>query len=187
MDVIEPPVQPPFQQPPNPAHVDEAPRTGAPAAAAAAQNRPGQLTSGWKSVFIGGWVAVMAGFGAIAQGGRIAGISPWWLGPESDPKIFYIIAVPFLAPVVVISLAAMGNRFSCFVGILAAIGTAAISLGDLRWPGLAIGEATIGVAALAISAACLAGRYRRPPSQPAEPHAQPAEPQAAEPQAAGAD
>jgi hypothetical protein len=150
MDVIEPPVHEhhPAEQPP--------------VAVRPAQNKPGQLTHGWKSVFIGGWVAVMAGFGAIAQGGRIGGISPWWLGPESEPKPFFVIALPFLAPVIVISLAWIGSRFCCYVGIVAALATAAVGLGDLRWPGLAIAEAVIGAAALAISCACLGGRFRRP-------------------------
>src|SRR5687767_4938841 len=67
---VAPPPPPPPPQPPSPQETWTPPPL-----------KPGQLAPSWRLVFIGGWVGVIAGFGAIWQAGRIAGIAPWWLGP----------------------------------------------------------------------------------------------------------
>lgn len=125
--------------------------------------KPGQFTPRWKTVFVGGWVAVVAAFGAVWYACRVAGIAPWWLGPETDLRPLLLRFLPFAAPAVVIVVATLGSRFSVYVGIVGAVATGAIALGDLdRYPGLAAGEATIAAAALLISVAGFGGRMRRP-------------------------
>lgn len=120
--------------------------------------RPGQLTPGWKVTFVAGWVGVMAAFGAVAQAGRIAGISPWWLGPETDPRFFLIIGLPFVGPVIAILAAIRGLRSTCYIGIAASVGSMAIAWGDREYSKLALVELVIGLAGLLVSVACLGGR-----------------------------
>ncbi|MEO7397816.1 MAG: hypothetical protein ABIW84_04560, partial [Ilumatobacteraceae bacterium] len=82
---------------------------------------PGQLAPGWKKLFIAGWVGVIAGFGCMWQAARVAGLAPWWLGPETDPRAFVLIALPFVAPVAAVSFAAAQSRFAVFVGVAAGL------------------------------------------------------------------
>lgn len=124
--------------------------------------RPGQLAPGWHSLFIAGWVGVLVGFGCIWQAGRVAGIAPWWLGPETNPRFIGLIILPFIAPLVSIAAALTRSKFAVHIGIVAGLGATAIALGDLHFPGLAIVEAIIGIAGLLISLACLGGRMRDP-------------------------
>jgi len=126
--------------------------------------RPGQLSPGWRLTFIAGWVGVLAGFGAIWQAGRIAGIAPWWLGPETDLKPLFVIALPFVAPLIAVVAGFVGSRWACLVGIGAAVITAAFALGDLHFPGLATVDAMIGICGLMVSVACLGGRMRPLPA-----------------------
>lgn len=114
-------------------------------------------------IFIAGWVGVLAGFGAIWQAGRIAGIAPWWLGPETNPRFVLVIAVPFVAPLITVVAGVMGRTWACYVGIAAGVVSAAMALGDLHYPGLAVVDAIIGFCGLLISIACLGGRMRPAP------------------------
>lgn len=146
MDTLEPPARP------------------APAGPAApAPLQPGQLSPGWRMTFIAGWVGVLAGFGALWQAGRIAGIAPWWLGPETDPRFVLVIAAPFIAPLVALVAGVTGRRSACYIGIAAGLISASIALGDLHFPGLAIVDAIIGLCGISISVACLGGRMRAAP------------------------
>ncbi len=114
-------------------------------------------------VFIAGWIGVLAGFGALWQAGRIAGIAPWWLGPETNLRAFPVIALPFIAPLLAVILGVLGIRICCYVGIVAGLITAAVALGDLHFPGLAVVDAAIGVCGILVSVACLGGRMRAAP------------------------
>jgi hypothetical protein len=122
--------------------------------------RPGQLSPGWRMVFIVGWVGVMGGFGAVWQATRVAGIAPWWLGPETNMRSVFVIALPFLAPLLAAAAGMAALRGACSVGIAASLVTAAFALGDLHFPGLAVVEALLGICGLLISVACLGGRMR---------------------------
>jgi hypothetical protein len=118
-------------------------------------------------VFIAGWVGVMGGFGAVWQATRIAGIAPWWLGPETNMRSVVVIALPFLAPLIAAAAGVTGLRWACHIGMAASVATAAFALGDLHFPGLAVVEALLGVCGLLISIACLGGRMRAAPAAPA--------------------
>ena len=126
--------------------------------------RPGQLSPGWRMVFIAGWVGVMGGFGAVWQATRVAGIAPWWLGPETNMRSVFVIALPFLAPLIAAAAGVAGVRFACYIGMAASVATAAFALGDLHFPGLAVVEALLGACGLLISVACLGGRMRAVPT-----------------------
>ena len=110
--------------------------------------------------FISGWVGVLAGYGALWQAGRLAGIAPWWLGPQTDLQPIFVIAIPYIAPLVTVVCAFLGVRASCYIGIVASLACAAIALGDLHFPGLAVVDGLIAAFALMVSVACLGGRMR---------------------------
>lgn len=123
----------------------------------------GQLTPGWRTLFIAGWIGVLLGFAAVWQASRIAGTAPWWLGPETDQRTFAIIAIPFAAPVVAVIAGIARLRIACVIGIIAAVATAGIALGETgRFPGIATVEFALAAAGLLISVASLGGRMRRP-------------------------
>ena len=128
--------------------------------------RPGQLSPGWRIAFIAGWVGVMGGFGAVWQATRIAGIAPWWLGPETNMRSVFVIALPFVAPMLAVVAGVTGLRLACFVGIAASLATAAFALGDLHFPGLASVEGLLGLCGLLLSVAALGGRMRAAPVAP---------------------
>ena len=128
--------------------------------------QPGQLSPGWRIAFIAGWVGVMGGFGAVWQATRIGGIAPWWLGPDTDMRSVFVVALPFLAPLLVVAAGVVGLRIACYLGIVASLVTASFALGDLHFPGLAVVEALLGVCGLLISVAGLGGRMRAAPTTP---------------------
>lgn len=151
---VAPPLPDPPASPPGPSAPDPAPLP----------LRPGQLVAGWRAVFISGWVAVIAAFGAVAQAGRLAGISPWWIGPETNPRNVFVFLLPFYAPVAAIVTAARGVRWASYIGLVAAAVSAAIALGDSEYPGMLLVELVIAGCGLALSAASFAGRAVRPPA-----------------------
>jgi len=112
-------------------------------------------------MLISGWILVIAAYGAVWQACRISGIAPWWLGPQTNLRSYFIVMVPFYGPALAAIAAITNQRFACSVGLVAGAGGAAIALGDVRhYPGLALVELAIGVCGLAISGAAFAGRYR---------------------------
>jgi len=125
--------------------------------------QPGQLSPGWRLLFIAGWVGVLGGFGAVWYAGRVAGIAPWWLGPETDPRNVFIVAVPFVAPMIAIVIGVMGRKWTCHFGVVAGVISASIALGDLHFPGLAVVDALIGLCGILLSVACFGGRMRPAP------------------------
>src|SRR3954447_12042405 len=136
------------------------PRVNQPAPIARASDglRPGQLAPGWRTTFIAGWVGVIAALGAIWQACRVGGIAPWWLGPETNPRFLLVVALPFIPPIIAIIAASTGMGYACHIGIVAGVLVAAVALGDLDHPGLALVEACVGLAGMLISVACLGGR-----------------------------
>lgn len=135
-------------------------------APADAQFLLGVLVGSWRSLFVVGWVGVMAAFGAVAQGGRLAGLSPWWIGPQTNPRNIVIFVAPFVLPVVAVATALRGFRYTCHVGVVAGLASMAVALGDTDFPGMALVELIIGAAGLLVSVACFAGRAVRPPESP---------------------
>jgi hypothetical protein len=123
--------------------------------------RAGDLTTGWRIVTGVGWIAIVAVLAAAWSASRQLGLSTWWLGPASDQHPPYIVLLPFVAPAVM--LAAVGNRtrFIPWIGVLGALATAAVGLGDLgRVQGLGLVELMAAAAGLLISIASFSGMYR---------------------------
>ena len=106
---------------------------------------------------------MLLGFAAVWQACRVAGVAPWWLGPETNHRAFFIIAVPFVAPITAVVAGIARFRVACYIGVVAGIVTLVVALGDRnRFPGVAAVEAVIGCAGLLISVGAFAGRMRRP-------------------------
>jgi hypothetical protein len=131
-------------------------------APAGATGGPGQLTAGWQAAFVAAWVLVMIAFGALARAGRISGISPWWLGPETEPRPVFVMCLPFLPAVVAVLTALRAARVASYLGVAAALATMAFALGDLHFPGIALAELAIGGSGLLVSLASFGGRTVRP-------------------------
>ncbi len=89
------------------------------------------------------------------------GLSTWWLGPDSEPRLLPFQLLPFYGPLLV-TIAAISNwRYAPYLGIAAAVAGAAIGAGDLgrvRW--IAAVELVLAGGALCISVASLVGMYR---------------------------
>jgi hypothetical protein len=101
-------------------------------------------------------------FAATWNASRQLGLPTWWLGPVDHQRPLYVILLPFIAPLVII--AAVGNRvrYVPWVGVLGAVATAGVGLGDLgRVRGLGVVELIAAAAALLVSVASLSGMYRR--------------------------
>ena len=101
-------------------------------------------------------------FAATWNASRQLGLPTWWLGPVDQQRPPYVIALPFVAPLVII--AAVGNRvrYVPWLGVLGAVATAGVGLGDLgRVRGLGVVELSAAAAALLVSIASLTGMYRR--------------------------
>lgn len=140
----------PLPQPP--------PAFGTPDEPPAREQRPGELTTGWRVVFAIGWIGVILGIAAVWKSSRTLGLPLWWLGPEANPRPLPVQMVPFLLPVVMIIGAVRSLRHLPWLGLVAAAATVAIAVPDLdRFPGLATVEIALGVAGALVSAASLAG------------------------------
>ncbi|MEY2400364.1 MAG: hypothetical protein QOJ08_475 [Ilumatobacteraceae bacterium] len=124
--------------------------------------RAGQLTPTWRLMFGIGWAAVIVGHAAVWQSSRVIGLSTWWLGADSEPRLLLVQLLPFYGPILVTAAAVANWRYAPYLGIVVACATAAIGAGDLgrvRW--IAVVELVLSGAALCISVASLAGMYRR--------------------------
>lgn len=131
--------------------------------------RAGELTPGWRLVTGLLWIGVTAAFAAIWNTSERLGLSTWWLGPRGDPNLFAIRLLPFAAPGAMMIATANNLRRLGWLGIGAAIVSAAIGLGDLaREPKLAALELIVAGAALLVSVASLTGTYRHAPGAAAD-------------------
>ena len=126
------------------------------------QPKAGQLSSIWRLLFGIGWAAIVLGNAAVWEASRVIGLSTWWLGADSEPRMLLFQLLPFYGPILV-TVAAISNwRYIAYFGILVGLAGAAIGLGDLdrvRW--IATVELVLAGAAVCISVASLAGTYRR--------------------------
>ena len=121
----------------------------------------GQLTSFWRLAFGLGWAAIVVGYASVWESSRVIGLSTWWLGADSEPRILFIQLLPFYGPILV-TVAAISNwRYIPYFGIFVGLAGAAIGVGDLgrvRW--IATVELVLAGAAVCISTAALVGMYR---------------------------
>ena len=92
---------------------------------------------------------------------RVIGLSTWWLGPDSEPRLVLVQLLPFYGPLLV-TIATISNwRYLPYLGIVAAVIGAGIGAADLdrvRW--IATVELVLAGAAMCISVASLVGMYR---------------------------
>lgn len=127
--------------------------------------RAGQLTLLWGRFSLLTWLFVVASFIAVWVSSRNTGLSTWWLGPETEPRLIVINLLPFVAPVAMCLMCQLALRWLPWFGIAAALATAAIAAGDIsRVPGYAVAEFTIAGGALLASLASFAGVLRKKPA-----------------------
>ena len=104
------------------------------------------------------WLFVVGSFIAIWVSSRNTGLSTWWLGPQTAPRLILINLLPFAAPVAMCLLCQLALRWLPWFGIASALATGAIAIGDIsRVPGYAVAEFTIAAGGLLASTACFAG------------------------------
>ena len=133
----------------------------APSPAAVRQPRPGELTPAWFTMMIAAWAGIVLSFAAVWNSSVKVGLSAWWLGPRSEPRIIIISLIPFVLPMAVVGAAIAKLRYLPFLGILASAVTAAVAAGDVgRVPGIGAIEFALAGAGLAVSAASFSGMYR---------------------------
>jgi hypothetical protein len=119
--------------------------------------RPGQLTSGWRWLFVLGWAAICAGLFALADAVDTVGKPTWWMHPQSRAPLVFLLP---LAAVV----AGLANwRRSFWIGLVASIELGFSALADIsRSPGAAVVQGALALAGLLITVASIAGRMRKP-------------------------
>jgi hypothetical protein len=124
--------------------------------------RPGQLTQGWSTLFGVGWLLIMASFAAIWYSSRLVGLSTWWLGPETEPRLLLVNLLPFTVPAALGVAGFQRKRFLPWWGLGGAAFVALIAAFDVNaTPGYAAIEFGLAGAGLCVSSAALAGMYRR--------------------------
>jgi hypothetical protein len=120
--------------------------------------RPGQLSPGWTSVVAVAWAGVCLGLGVVAIASRRLGLSVWWMGPKTDAVPFVITVLPFVLPATAALWALSGRTRAPLVGVVAALATGAVALGDIsRVPGLAAVQGMFALGGLLVSIAAVGG------------------------------
>jgi hypothetical protein len=123
---------------------------------------PGELTARWSQLFWIGWLLVAAAFVAVWYSSRLVGLSTWWLGPETEPRLFLVNLLPFVAPIALTIAGATHVRWLPWWGIAGALSLAGIAVFDIdRVPGFAAVEFCVAAGALLLSIASFSGMYRR--------------------------
>ena len=137
---------------------DDAPEVAPPPAR---PPRPGELTLSWLVAFTVAWIGVAVGFAAVWNTSRQLGLSTWWLGPPAQQRPFFVVMLPFVAPVLMVLAAVNRRRHLPVMGLAAAAVTAAVGVADLgRVRGLGVVELCLAGAGAAVSVAAFGGRYR---------------------------
>lgn len=124
--------------------------------------RPGQLEWTWATIVAIGWALVIAGLVALGVAGRRLGVPPWWLGPETDPQPLPVWVAPFVLPGATLLMAVLNLRRTLVVSLAASVSCGLLALADAAdSPGVALGEALLGLAGLLVTVAATAGVVRR--------------------------
>jgi hypothetical protein len=124
--------------------------------------RPGQLEWTWATIVAIAWGLVIAGLVALGVAGRHLGVPPWWLGPETDPQPLPVWLAPFVLPGLALLMGVLNLRRMLLVSLAASVSCGLVALGDLAdSPGVAFGEALLGLAGLLVTIAATAGVVRR--------------------------
>jgi hypothetical protein len=138
---LPPPLPPPFGIPP------------VPAALPAPAEEPATLQVGWRWVLAGGWGAVVAALGLVADTGETLGTGPWWLP---------VLVPPFVLPLLTLIAIARDWRSTLLLSWLATAFLAVSALVDLARgaPAMALAQGVLAVAAAAFTGAAMSGRAR---------------------------
>lgn len=125
--------------------------------------QPGQLTIVYRWIVVVFWVSIVSALGTVAGASEVVGRQVWWLGDDGRRAPVFVLVLPLIAPVVAIVAAVNNRRWVPYASSVAALTTLLTAWGDRhRSPGAAVVELALGVAAVLVSAATFAGRYRAP-------------------------
>ncbi len=103
----------------------------------------------------------MAVLAAAWNVSRQLGLSTWWLGPADDQRAPYIVLLPFIAPMVMLVVIGSRIRYIPWIGVVGAVATAAVGIGDLgRVVGVGVVELLAAASGLLVSIASFSGMYR---------------------------
>ena len=80
------------------------------------QRRAGQLSSGWRAVFVTGWTGALLGIAAVWKASRIVGLSTWWLGPPAQARPIVVSAIPGLVALIVLIVGIRNVRGLPWIG-----------------------------------------------------------------------
>ena len=117
------------------------------------------LTNTWRTVAVVSWLLVFFAIIAVAVTSRNIGKPTWWLGPQSNPSIILLWALPFVAPIASIIAAIKFGRVASYVGFGSALLLGVIGAADINsTPGVALIECAIAVSSALIAIATFAGR-----------------------------
>jgi NADH:ubiquinone oxidoreductase subunit 3 (subunit A) len=108
-----------------------------------------------------GWVGGILGYSTVWLVSRQIGLPTWWLGPRSQPTPLYIVALPFVLPVLMLLAISLNLKRLGLYGVVAACATVVIAAGDAQTqPGLAIIQLAVSAGLLCTSLATLIASSR---------------------------
>ncbi len=112
-------------------------------------------------MFVAGWAGVILGLASVWKTARTVGLSTWWLGSSSDPRLIIVQLAPFAVPVALLIAAWKQVRWLPAWGVLGAVTLGAVAAGDLAgFSRLSLVEFVIAGAAFAVSLAAATGLVR---------------------------
>jgi hypothetical protein len=105
------------------------------------------------------WLLSMMAIAAAGLGSRSIGKPAWWIGTPMGPSSALLLVLPLIAPVTAIVAVRRWPARSPWVGVVCALVTGGVALGDVAYsPGTAVVVGAVAAAALLASIASLAGR-----------------------------
>jgi len=123
--------------------------------------RAGSLTPSWKFALIATQMLILASLLMLGVSASTVGKPTWWLASTDNDLLAVLVVVPFLAPTVVIFVAARASHLAPVAGLFATALLAATSVVDIsRTPGIALGEAILAGCTALTTIAVFAGRRR---------------------------
>ena len=153
---------PPLPLPPPPLPVGAPGPTGPGLRRAGVPAGAGQLTPGWRTLYLVAWAGVVLVYASVWRTARTMGMSTWWLGSSSDPQFMLVQLVPFIGPSLAVIAAGRNHRFLPHLGIVVGLVGIGIAVVDTdQFPRLAVLQLTAAGAGLLASVAALAGFVRR--------------------------
>jgi hypothetical protein len=116
-------------------------------------------TRPWRALATISWVGMLVCQLAVAITSRNIGKATWWLGPESNPQMPVVWALPFLITVAALVATQRPGRLSIVVHLVCVVLLVVVAALDVRdTPGVATVEFVVAFVALLITVVSSAAR-----------------------------